>query len=546
MHQSGFTPNAAVAIGAGAVAAVIYALLVAHARRHANRRATTLFFGETRLNTGDSTRSLFATWMSVGNVIVGALIIAITYRLFAAWAVLTWVIGFLILARHSPAILARANVDLTLHGFLRKSYGSLALSRITSIFALVTAAGVVALELIVGAALVRAIGLPISPLAELLLVVLVLAVLVLAYTRWGGLSAVIATDRVQAVGIGMALIALCVIAALGPATPDGPTVSTLTEEMVLGDPAWTQIVNLMAFFLGFGAFQLFLLLGDMTTWQRLQLGETPASARRAARSAGIANLFAWSILLFAGLALLSWPADVLRLPAVGGGVTETLVTQAEPLTSMLWTAAVGDINAPLAISVALVAVVVFGLFCAILSTTDSFLLIGVQAYLFGWTREGIRIADRQDLAEPSTDARIGAQARRLFPLLMAAALAIFALVIVAGIPLVAVIFFVFAAQCSIAPLAIVALYAPKACLGAARTASLSLIGVAVAIGVLFVLSGTTSSLSLSYAFSYLAPVAAIGIPILAFAVRALASGDSSLLRVGAWMICPPRKAGVPK
>ena len=101
-------PLVATALVVGSLPAIAFAIAKAYGLRSTSTRASALFFGDHHLNASESSRSLFASWMSVGNVIVGALIVAVTYRYLAVWAVLTWVAGFLILARHAPAIIREA------------------------------------------------------------------------------------------------------------------------------------------------------------------------------------------------------------------------------------------------------------------------------------------------------------------------------------------------------------------------------------------------------------------------------------------------------
>jgi len=330
----------AVALLAGTLPAIAYAIVKAFGLRSTSRCASTLFFGDHRLDASESSRSLFASWMSVGNVIVGALIVAVTYQYLASWAVVTWVLGFLVLARHAHAIVNEASNCTTIHNFIRVRFASPAIGRITSLLAIVTAAGVIVLELIVGAALLRAAGIPGSPVIVTTIAVVLLASIATIYTRMGGISAVIATDRVQAIGIGVSLLALLGMTFFTPKAELGTTIADALTQMSAQEPEGHQLFALIAFFVGFGAFQLFVLLGDMTTWQRIQLGENPQAVRSAARSTAVSNLVAWSVLLVTGLLLLRWPAEVIRLPDVGGDLSSRVTAQAEPLTSLL--VAVGD------------------------------------------------------------------------------------------------------------------------------------------------------------------------------------------------------------
>ncbi len=535
-----FAPWVAAALGLGSLLAAAYAFTVAFRLRRTAARASTLFFGDHKLSASDSSRSLFATWMSVGNVIVGALIIAISYQYLSAWAVLTWAAGFLILSWHAPRIIGKASGFTTIHSFIRHSFNSRALGRITSLLAVVTAAGVIALELIVGAALFNAAGLFGSPVIIIPLYVVLLAIVATVYTRLGGLSAVIATDRVQSIGIGISIIALLILSAFAPESTTA-SVGEAVQQAGKAEPVSHQTFALVAFFIGFGAFQLFLLLGDMTTWQRVQLGHDASSVRSAARRTAVANLIAWSALLFTGLFLLNWPADVIKLPEVGVDLASTLEAQAEPLTSMLAGAGTATTGLPKPLALVLIAVVAFGLFSAVLSTCDSFLLIGVQALLFEWSKPGATLRDTTALTDSPTDAELARRAHRLLPVFMLLSLTIFGLVVVAGVPLISLIFFVFACQCAVSPIAVVALYGDGLSLGARRVAIWSLITATAIIVFLFLLSGVATSLSLAYAYSYTAPIVAIGVPIVSFVVFGLVSRTArKLMALPIWMVFPPR------
>jgi len=129
----------------------------------------------------------------------------------------------------------------------------------------------------------------------------------------------------------------------------------------------------------------------------------------------------------------------------------------------------------------------------------------------------------------------------MIPLFMLGALVLFGLVLGAGVPLVSVIFFVFACQCAVSPLAIAALYGKDACAPARHVALGSLVLVMLGIIALFMLSASASSLSLAYAYSYLAPVVAVAVPLIAFMCHGFfARKGRSLSTVALWFIRPPQ------
>lgn len=524
--------------------AIVLALTKGLRHRSASAKASSLFFGDHRLTVTDSSRSLFINWMNVGNVIVGGLVVAITYRYFAIWAVLTWVAGFFLLARHAPRIITMASDHTTINSFIRTRFQSPALGRIGALIGIVTGAGVVALELMVGAAILGAAGWTSSPIFEIAISVVILSVTAVAYTRLGGLSAVIANDRMHSIWAMVALFAMLLCAFFVPRGIDGPTVATVLADASRLELPGHQMFALVAFFVGFGTLQLFTLLGDILSWQRIQLGQNVIAVRRASLRAAYTTLIAWSVLLAAGLLLSRWPIEILHLPVVGGDFVSTIQSQSEPLPSLLAGVANGELGIPRSVSSVLLFLVVFGLISTALSTFDSFLLVGTQAFLFEWTKTGRKTGGVRALASTPEDQVLARRARALIPVFMLLALGIFVGMTASGIPLVSAIFFVLALQCFIPPLAVCALYAQEIPQRARSLVLWSFAMTCLVLVALFLLSAAASSVSLSYAYSYLAPIAAFGIPTAAIVFAGFRGGKSKeLLGLISWFFRPPAARG---
>lgn len=93
-----------VSIALGFLLPTTFFFLAAYRVRRSARLAENLFFGDRHLSSGDIRQSLVASWMSVGNVVVGAIIIVFTYGAYSLWAVASWILGFLVLRNHATAI----------------------------------------------------------------------------------------------------------------------------------------------------------------------------------------------------------------------------------------------------------------------------------------------------------------------------------------------------------------------------------------------------------------------------------------------------------
>lgn len=400
---------------------------------------------------------------------------------------------------------------MTIHRFLARRYSSAGLPRLTSLLTIVTASGVIALELIVGAALIHSVNDTVPLLVTAVFIVLFATVAVI-YTALGGFTAVIRTDRVQTLLVGGALLALLCIAGMNALQPASQSLSfsaAVPADTGLG--TWLLIYG--AFILGFGMFQLFLLPGDMMTWQRLTASGSSKIARHGVLGAALLTLVLWIVLVLIGVLSTGAPEGMLTFPIVGGELHETVATQAEPLTSLLASARAA---APISLQVALFVLVLMasaGLVSAILSTSDSFMLVVSQTLMFDWL-SGRSVRSFHDLkSDPVRSARLATTARLILPAIAVLSLLIYGIVLIVGIPLVPVIFFMFSFQCAITPIAVHALRSDLDVSAYKGAAIVGLVLAGLTILVLFALSGMTKDIFVAYAYSYLAPVAAIVIPI---------------------------------
>ncbi len=489
------------------------------------------------LNTSDSARSLFASWMSLGNVVIGALLLTLVYQIFAIWAVVTWIFGFILLMRHANRIHAESQHYPTILEFIEDKYKSRLLSRACSLLTMMTATGTVALEMLVGIVLLHTLGIDLSGSVTLIAVAAVMAISVGLFAEHGGMRAVFASDRVQSTIVMLALAALVILVALGIAHGEQITIGEQLAASTNDASTTSMLINLVLFFAGFFAFQAFILLGDLTTWQRLQFAPTGEVAKRACRQATCLNGFGWLILFIAGMLLIHWPASSLQLPDARMSVMEFAYSQGEPMSSVLHQGLIGLGGWATAGTALLVALVLLGMYSAILSTTDSYLITAAQAFLFQWNRTGRQVTRLRNLQHDHLDKRLGRSFRWTVWVVVVVALVLVIGSMYAKIPLVALIFFVWAAQLTLSPIAVAALHAPVAAARIRVWAFVAVIIASISILILLGLSTMASNITDAYSYSYAAPVVAVLVPLaIMMAASFVVTGAGNLKKIGFMMM----------
>jgi len=514
----------------GILIALAIAAYFAYSVRKYGVYASDRLLPEKGLDSFASSSSLFASWMNLGNVIIGALILVIAYKSIAIWAVITWIIGFLILMRHARRTHEETQSHATILELIENKFKSRLLSRTCSLLTMLTATGTVALEMLVGIVLLNTLGIDLTSSVILLTVTATIAVCVGLFTEHGGMRAVFASDRVQSITIGLSLLALVALVFLGMADTGQMTIGQQMASSVSDASPLSSTINLVLFIVGFFTFQAFILLGDLTTWQRIQFASTSQVAKTACKKAIYLNGLGWLVLFVAGMLLSYWPASNIRLPEVSMPTMEFAYSQGEPLASVLQLA-IGGVGGGTAIGTAvLAALVLLGMYSAILSTTDSYLVTAAEAFMFQWTQKGRRLRRVQDLQHDELDRDLGRLFRWVVWFFVAIAVLLVLLSIYAKIPLVSLIFFVWAMQLPLAPLAISALHAPGAASHVRHWALAGVVLAVVSIITLVVLSTGASSLLNAYSYSYAAPVVAVCVPFITLTIAAMASRKARRLK----------------
>ena len=141
-------------------------------------------------------------------VIVAAMFLGGIYGWLNWWMILTWGVGFWFVGRHAGNIKTALGDTQTLHTFLEQKYNSPQIKNFAAIVTFVVGIGIIALELIVGMALlVTFTGNAVYPM----IFGVALGITVTLYCRLGGLTAVVKSDRAQFLGILSAFFLLLVV-----------------------------------------------------------------------------------------------------------------------------------------------------------------------------------------------------------------------------------------------------------------------------------------------------------------------------------------------
>lgn len=385
--------------------------------------------------------TLMATWLLLGNVIVAAMFLGGIYGWLNWWMILTWGIGFWFVGRHASNIKTALGDTQTLHTFLEQKYKSPQIKNFAAIVTFTVGIGIIALELIVGMALlVTFTGNIVYPMVF----GVVLGITVTLYCRLGGLTAVVKSDKAQFYGIFAALVVLLVVSLailLGPLERNvvPPASYDITWQTAFS-AGWPFYVGL--FFL-----QVPLLVGDFGTWQRIRASKAHSAGelRRTFFSVGLLNILLWTVLVFAGVAVATIPSGIVD-PVISSSL---FYASAQPLIDLMFITDSGLIGLNGLISSVLVFIVLVGMIWALLSSADSYLLIALQT----WTTDLTKRALPPQGDMPDTVRR----GRRAAGWFMFIALLIALITVCSGVPLVSAVFIIFGSQTAVAPLALYAL-----------------------------------------------------------------------------------------
>ena len=351
------------------------------------------FFLAKRAMSGRSlAMTLGASWFSIGNVTLSLIIMGFFFGWMNIWTAFTWFIGFLILFAHAKRIrtMCDESGELSINSFLKKR-----LSRLTGYAAatliIIIAISLLALELIVAMSVFSLVT-P-APEGDIfgLIIGLAMAVVITLYATMGGLTAVVKTDVWQFYLILISLACILIgmfVWSMGPDMSDEIAHSVRfqydivsTFDNLFGGPWLFADSGVWMFVLGLVCLQFFLIVGDMGSWQRILAVD--AEQARASRNTwssiwivGVVSALAWAIIAGAGMMFSPVFNESLQAENIGGFAAYDSLFVRDIIST------IAGITHPVLtwfLAGSLVLLIVAGLMAAMLSTSDSYLLVALQS-----------------------------------------------------------------------------------------------------------------------------------------------------------------------
>jgi SSS family solute:Na+ symporter len=419
------------------------------------------FLHTERLSREDLLYTYTASWMLLGSVMLAVVILGLVAGIANIWTIVTWALGFVILSRHAVRIkeLTSREGTTTLHSFLGRRYGRPGIRILASSFTIIAALGAFALELIIGVALLQVVP-GFSSTVYLPLAASVFFTLALAfYAAMGGFEAVIRTDRTQLFFIVIGTLAMVGLVAFHAAS-NPHLVSQIPNYLFKPQTSsqWSELWSATgsAFIVGLLFLQFFLMLGDMGSWQRIIASASGRVAALALKKVAWWTALLWIVFVVVGVLLWSHPSPDGLFP----NPENILATQAEPFPSLLRLASPEVFLGATWVGLALVGLITAGLITAMLSSADTYIVVMMQTL----TQDLVfanRRRKQQEVPGASDSENLDAAmlrfARRYLYVMAFAGLAFFWVLMLLGFDLLTLVFVIFGAQATLAPLAVAAL-----------------------------------------------------------------------------------------
>jgi len=289
--------------------------------------------------------SLMGSAFSLASAIYVYLNWAATDGAFVLWSPITWTLGAVVLYVLRGQVFKESRDTWTLHGFLQKKYGSITLKRYASVITIAVFLLQVVAEVYVGLAVLRIF---VGPDVPLWVLCLGAGAVFLTYSVIGGLPAVMITDAVK---YRLTVFAL-LIAGIALLDHGGASAVKLVKQSLLtkfvpdSAQSWIILLSLLAL-------NLPLFITDMSVWQRVG---AVASEREATRGLG-----SFAVML------LPWMSGIIF---VGIGFSAYVVPPEGWTTAQAILAFFSDSL--------LFIFLLAGLFAALITTADSYLIAAVQ------------------------------------------------------------------------------------------------------------------------------------------------------------------------
>lgn len=295
--------------------------------------------------------SLMGSAFSLASSVYVYLNWAATDGAFVLWSPITWAMGALILYLLRHQIFRESRGAWTLHGFLQEKYDSILLKRLASIITSLVFLLQVVAEVYVGLSVLRVFAGTDVPLWVLCAVA---GAVFIGYSVIGGLPAIMVTDHIKyrLITFGLLVAAIALFDQGGASAVGLVSESFKTTFLPTSTPSWILLLSLVA--LNFP-----LLITDMSVWQRVGAAESEKEVTRGLSS-------------FAAL-LLPWLAMIVFIGIGFGG----FLTPPEGYTTAQ---SILSFFSDSLVFIFLLA----GLFAALLTTADNYLIASVQTILVDW------------------------------------------------------------------------------------------------------------------------------------------------------------------
>lgn len=264
-------------------------------------------------NAAEFSASTVATTLSLATVVLAFFELVPSMGVWLFWTVVTTSAGLIVVRIVAPRIWLRMNEydhRPTLHEFLGREYGSPTVYTVGAVCTSLGYLGAFAVELTVGAKFLSSL-LPHTPMG---LTVVLLALIGLAYTLFGGFRAVIVTDRIQMGAIWICLAALSIYL-----IDYGMGVGGWTEAAGRIPPdilKFSSRENLAPFLIGIFIINVPAYLSDMGVWQRIAASARPEAMLRGLVSSVLTSAASWGwLVVIACFTLMVVPFDDANLLA---------------------------------------------------------------------------------------------------------------------------------------------------------------------------------------------------------------------------------------
>lgn len=304
-------------------------------------------------NATEFSATTVASSISLATVVLAYFELASFLGVWLLWTVVTTALGLLavrlVARRIWSKLQAYGNRIPTLHEFLGSEFGSRRLALIGAFATSLGYLGAFAVELTVGSRLFS--GLVVA--APVSVVVIVLALIGLAYTSAGGFRAVVVTDRIQMVSIWVFLVTLSLYYAVFVAEHGG--VAAAAQHLPADALRLTSRDGLLAFLIGIFVINVPTYIADMGTWQRVTSIQNPSESLPGLVKSAAAASISWG-----ALALLAILAPMITTPSASTNpLIPLLKSLADPASTL---------------SIFVLFVCVAGLYAAMMSTASTQLI----------------------------------------------------------------------------------------------------------------------------------------------------------------------------